>query len=216
MSKNNIKLVAFDVDGVLLRVNKGGFKEVAEFLGKGDAVKEIHKEYERKKNQGPWGLVELAQLYAGFKEKYLLQIANGYVETHLMPGAEKLISWLKKQDIKVIAISSNPHFILDVLAKKLKLDFVKGNELEYVDGVATGKISQEMNRHMKAKVLQNKINEWSIEKSEIAIVGESVTDLPMSELANLFIGFNPNSEIMNKVDFWVKADDLRAVYGFLV
>lgn len=216
MSKNNIKLVAFDVDGVLLRVNKGGFKEVAEFLGKGDAVKEIHKEYERKKNQGPWGLVELAQLYAGFKEKYLLQIANGYVETHLMPGAEKLISWLKKQDIKVIAISSNPHFILDVLAKKLKLDFVKGNELEYVDGVATGKISQEMNRHMKAKVLQNKINEWSIEKSEIAIVGESVTDLPMSELANLFIGFNPSSEIMNKVDFWVKADDLRAVYGFLV
>lgn len=216
MSKNNIKLVAFDVDGVLLRVNKGGFKEVAEFLGKGDAVKEIHKEYERKKNQGPWGLAELAQLYAGFKEKYLLQIANGYVETHLMPGAEKLISWLKKQDIKVIAISSNPHFILDVLAKKLKLDFVKGNELEYVDGVATGKISQEMNRHMKAKVLQNKINEWSIEKSEIAIVGESVTDLPMSELANLFIGFNPSSEIMNKVDFWVKADDLRAVYGFLV
>ncbi|MBI4148343.1 hypothetical protein HY490_03575, partial [Candidatus Woesearchaeota archaeon] len=61
-------LIVFDVDGVLLDTDTGGFKLLAEAIGKGEEMHRLHEEYEQRKHAGPWGLEQLAQLFAGVSE----------------------------------------------------------------------------------------------------------------------------------------------------
>jgi phosphoserine phosphatase len=84
---------------VILDVDSGGFKFLAQAIGKKDQVEEIHKEYNRRRKKGHWGLKQLAELFAGESYLTLEKIAEEFCRTNLMPGAKETIEKLKSERI---------------------------------------------------------------------------------------------------------------------
>lgn len=194
----NKKLIVFDVDGVLLRSKMGGFKDILILLGKKEEVKRLDEEYQKRKHSGPWGREQLAKLYKGFSKEKLREITAEYCQKNLEPGAKECITELKKNNYIVGALSSNPQFIMDFLAENLFLDFSEGAEIEFKRGKATGKFQKKVDRYVKAEILRKKIETYGFKKENVIVVGESITDLPMAELAGTFIAFRPKEKIVSE------------------
>ena len=194
----NKKLIVLSADGVLLNNKMSSFKEILMILGKGDEAEEIDKEYQQRKQGGPWGLEQLAQLYQGLSEDKLKETAMKYCQENLAEGAKECVNELKEKGYIVGALSSNPQFILDSLAQNLSLDFAEGTELEFKEGIATGKIQKKVDRYIKAEILQNKREHYGLETEDVIVVGDSITDIPMAELAGIFIGFSPKDDIVKE------------------
>jgi len=194
----NKKLIVLSADGVLLDNKMSSFKEILMILGKGSEAEEIDKEYQQRKQGSPWGLEQLAQLYQGLSEDKLKETAMKYCQENLAEGAKECVNELKEKGYIVGALSSNPQFILDSLAQNLSLDFAEGTELEFKEGIATGKIQKRVDRYIKAEILQNKREHYGLETEDVIVVGDSITDIPMAELAGIFIGFSPKDGIVKE------------------
>jgi len=210
------KLVVFDVDGVLIDTKIGGLKDILTILGKGAKVEKLEEEYQKRKKFGPWGLDELVLLYKGFSKMRMSNIATKYCEQNLMKGASEAIAELKLNDFLVGAISSEADFVVDVLARNLSLDFTCGTVLEYTNGICTGKIIEKVDRFTKAELLKKIMQEKNISRSNIYVVGDSITDLPMGQVAGRFIGFRPKTEIIEHVNFIVREKDLEKILPLLI
>ncbi len=194
MINANKKLIIFDIDGVLLR-NKSSFKEILGLLGKETESEEIDKEYQKRKSSGPWGLEELVKLYQGFSKEELKKVALDYCENNIREESKQAIAQLKEKGYLVGVISSNPQFAGDALAEILSLDFAEGTEFEFENNVATGLIKRKIDRNIKPEILKEKINELGVQKQDVIVVGNSVTTVPMSEIAEMFIAFLPKDDI---------------------
>lgn len=205
------KLIIFDVDGVLLDNKFGGFKDILVFLGKEKEVEAIDEEYQRRKFRGPWGLENLAALYKDFLQDELKRLSKSYCQENLMEGAKAAVTSLKKKGFIVGALSSNPQFLMDSLSEILGLDFSEGTKLELKNGKATGKISEKVDRYAKAEILKKEIERRGLEKKDVIIVGDSITDLPMAKEAGAFFAFNAKEEIKPKADVVIEKRDLREI-----
>jgi phosphoserine phosphatase len=192
------KLIVFDVDGVLLNTKMGAFKDILIILGKGKEVRKIDEEYQKRRHLGPWGREQIAELYKGFSKKKIEEIATKYCQENLERGAKECIAELKDKGYIVGALSSNPQIIMDFLAKDFSLDFSEGARLGFRRGKATGKFQKKVDRYVKAEILQKKIEGYKIKKENVIVIGESITDLPMAELAGTFIAFRPKEDIVKE------------------
>lgn len=210
-----MKLAVFDIDGVLLDVERGGFKYLALNIGKEKEVRAHHEEYERRKQKGPWGLPELAAMLKGQKYNTLRKIAKELVEENLMDGAEDTARELKGRGYSIALLSSNPIMITDVIKDLLGADFEHGNELEFKDGVCTGELLVQADRNTKAEALQAIIDEYELSPKDVFIIGDSITDLPMAKLGT-FISFNSSKkEVDEAAKHVVKENDLRLILDYL-
>lgn len=208
----NIKLVVLDVDGVLLDSKLGGFKDILIILDKSKEVKEIDKEYQKRKHLGPWGLEQLAELYKGVAKKELNKIAFNYCTDNLMKGAKSLVNGLRKNNYIIGAISSNPQFIMNALKKILKLDFSEGGKLEFEKGISIGRIKEKMDRYKKAETLKRKIIQYNLQKENTIVIGDSITDLPIAKAAGFFIAYNTKKqEVIKKADLVIKQKNLKNI-----
>lgn len=206
------KMLVFDADGVLLNNQLGGFKELLIELGREKEVREIDEEYQRRRERGPWGLAELARLFNGIKVDDIEILAQNYCKEKLMAGAVTLVSELKQKGFVLGILSSNPQILLDQLKGILSLDFVEGTRLTDKNGTLTGGIEIKVDRFVKANFLKNKMREFGIEKKDLIVVGDSITDLPMAELAGKFIVFNCMDEkVRQKGDAVIDKKNLQEI-----
>jgi len=205
------KLIVFSVDKVLIDNEMGAFKDVLVLLGKGKEVQKIDEEYQKRKHFGPWGLEELAKLYKGFSKEKLRKVAFEYCLKNLMQGTKETIAKLRKKNYGVRALSSNPQFIMETLADILSLDFSHGTKLEFKDNIATGRISKQVNRYTKAEILKERMGQLNLQRKDVIIVGNSLTDLPMAEIAGFLVAFDAEEEVKRKADVVIKKKDLREI-----
>lgn len=206
------KLFIFDVDGVLLNVKMGGLKDVLVMLGKEKEVQILEAEYQKIKHLGPWGLEEIVGLYRGRSINELKKLAEKYCGEALMCGAKEAVEGIKSKKYLVVAISSGPQFVLDVLKEKLDLDLVFGTQLEFSNGIATGKITKKIDRFTKKEILGNLIKDNKLSQKDVVAIGDSITDLPLGELAGKFIGFNiKDKEVEERADIVIKEKDLKNI-----
>lgn len=210
-----MKLIVFDIDGVLLDVKIGGFKHLAIEIGKEKEIKDLHAEYEKRKHKGPWGLEQLAALFKGISYEKLQNIARSFCENNLMKGAKETISELKSKGFSIGLFSSNPLIITNQLKQILGADFSSGNELEFKDGSCTGKLARKADRYTKAEDLRKIIEENSISKLDIFIIGDSITDIPMAKFGT-FISFNSQDKEVDEIaKHVIKEKDLRKILEFI-
>lgn len=187
------KLAVFDADGVLLDTKIGGFKLLAESIGKAEQVRLHHEEYERRKHAGPWGLEQLAEMFAGISEHQLKEKAELIIKKHLRPESREVIGKLKKDGWLVVAYSSNPSWIMEALQKELGLDDICYNLVEVKDGIVTGKLLQKMDRYGKEQRLLQFMEQHKLTERDVIIVGDSVSDLPMAQHGT-FYAFNTDDK----------------------
>jgi phosphoserine phosphatase len=205
------KVVIFGLDGILIDTKFGVSKDILTILGRAKEVSQQEEEYQRQKNTGPWGLEQLFILFKGINRERMNSLASRYCDEHLMTGAGETIADLKMNDFLVGVISAEADFAVKIVENSLSLDFSLGSVLEYENKICTGKVLEKVDRYRKAELLKELMEKKGLKKENVIVVGKSVADLPMGEVAGTFIGFRPEIEIKHKVNFVVTDNDLEKI-----
>lgn len=177
----------------------GGIKDLLLGLGKKEVI-DIDKEYQWRKLFGPWGLDELAKLYQGFTEEKLKVLSFDYYLEYALPGMREFVFALKEKGFLIGVVNSNPQFMMDSLKEHLPIDFAIGTQLEFKDGIATGRIQKEVNRYTEAEILKQKRKEYDLDKENVITLGRSsITHLPIAKESAIYIGFDPTKDTLKEI-----------------
>jgi phosphoserine phosphatase len=192
-SPKEIKLVLFDMDGVLTDI-MSSWKYIHDYFGtcNDQSVDDYLK--------GKIDDLEFIRRDVSLWQK------NGRLVTRdtlvkilsdipIMKGAEKCMIFLKKHNIKTAIVSAGLDILAERVANDLDIDYV------FANGIKTDKngcISDEgllmvqlMYKDKNVRILSKKLG---IPFEGIAAVGNSCFDIPMFELSGLSIAFNPEDD----------------------
>ena len=197
-------LAIFDVEGVLYD---------AEFLP--ILAEKINMEQEiwditKKGLQGliNWedGLRKRVELLKGISYDTCVQVAESL---QIMTGSKESYATLKQAGWKILAVSGGFTIMTDRLVKELNLDYVFSNELIFNDGKLDGvKIHVDSDKAKSAKI---KINEWSIQKDEIAVIVDGANDVKLFDVCGLGIAYRAQDIVKDLATVSLDEKDLTKI-----
>jgi phosphoserine phosphatase len=183
--RRNRRLVAFDMDSTLIQTEV--IDELARLAGVGDQVASITEAAMRGELDFQASFRRRVGLLKGLPESALREVVNS---VPLMDGAERLISTLRRLGYKTAILSGGFTFMGRELQRRLGIDHLHANELDIVDGVATGEVKTEIvDGQRKAHYLGEIAKAEGLSMEQVIAVGDGANDLPMLKLAGLGIAF---------------------------
>ncbi len=198
----NIKLIVFDMDGVLVNSDRF-FMNVSKSILNKDV-----KEYKFAVRQAEDVKSILERVVAGLrgmKYRILSKIAKNISLTN---GTRPTISELKKRGYVIAVISDG----LDVVANRMKnldVDFVFANRLDKFNGLRTGKL---ISFGKKEEIFEKLTKVLGINPKQCAVIGNDINDLPLFSKAGLSVAYNPSSmQVVRNADYVIYDDDLRSI-----
>ena len=179
------RLVCFDMDSTLIEAEV--IDELAKHAGVGDQVAAITESAMRGEIDFQESFRQRMALLKGLSGEVLAQIAD---ELPIMDGAERLFKNLRLYGFKIAILSGGFTYFGEFLQKKLGVDYVYANTLEFENGKLTGKVVEPIiDGNMKAELLNKIAKQEQINRQQIVAVGDGANDLPMLSEAGLGIAF---------------------------
>lgn len=159
-----------------------------------------------RKDIGFWGHVHVNEI-----RKILNQVP-------IMSGAEDTLKMLHKNAYVTAIISSGISILAEKLRRKLGIHHVFANELlKDKNGFLTGEGNPVVPLWEKAKVLQYLLKQLVIEPDCCAVVGDSIFDIPLFDLAGFSIAFNSKDKRVNNIaDVIIESNDLRDILPYFI
>jgi HAD superfamily phosphoserine phosphatase-like hydrolase len=171
-------LVAFDVDGTLLRG-----ETICECIGRQIGKAAEMRAFERLTSRDEIAAArrEMATWYRPYTRQALLDCLQ---TVRLAPGARKGFAQLREAGVKTALVSITWSFAVEWLAKELGADFAVGT-----DWLDTGEVA-DFWPDDKAIWLEQLMRRLNIAREAVAVVGDSAGDIPMLKLAGrgYFVG----------------------------
>ena len=210
------KFIAFDLDGVLVAqrsswewVHKhfGVDNEEAYHLfmeGKIDDMEFMRRDVDKWRSKDPQVNIQtIADILKGAK------LTKGSVET---------VRILRERGMKTGIISGGIDLIANDIGQMCDMDHVIANGVEAdEEGRLTGEGIGRVPLLNKAKPLLHMLEMEGIRPEECAVIGNSVIDVPMFEVAAFSIAFNPiDEETIKGGDVVIHSDDLRDILPYLI
>jgi len=103
---------------------------------------------------------------------------------------------LKGKGYRLLAISGSHQELVGYISKNYGFDYWVGTEYERLDGSFTGK--KFVASHDKKTVLESLITKHSLSLTGSLAVGDSGSDIPMLEMAEIPVAFNPDRALLDK------------------
>lgn len=201
-----IKLIAFDLDNVLL--DGEAIDEIAKLTGVEQEISHLTRQAMEGEIKFETSLEKRINLLKGTSLDDIKQVVD---QIPLMEGAEDTIKNLKNQGYKLATITGNFEIVTDRL-NGLGIDYIFCNKLHVEDGILNGEISGPLIAEgSKAIVLQELIDQEGITAEECAAVGDGANDIPMIKKAGLGIAFNAKSKVKEVADIVIENKDLREI-----
>lgn len=202
-----MRVVVMDVDSTLIT------GEVIEMLaghaGSRAAVTEITERAMRGEIDFATSLHERVATLAGLPVSVLDDVRG---EMELTPGAERLVAELHRRGWPVGLVSGGFHELVDPLAERLGIGFVRANRLEVVDGRLTGRVrGPVVDRDAKAHALAELAATHGVPMARTVAIGDGANDLGMLAAAGLGIAFNAKPVVCAQADHAVLDAPLDAV-----
>ncbi len=189
--RRNRRLVAFDMDSTLVRVEV--IDELAKLAGVGEQVAAITEAAMRGELDFSQSLRQRLSLLKGLPESKLAEVA---ANLPLSEGAERLIQNLKRFGYKIAILSGGFGYFGRRLQERFGVDYVHANELEIRDGVVTGRVIGEIvDGQKKADLLTAIALQEGISLQQVIAVGDGANDLPMLTIAGLGIAFHAKPKV---------------------
>ena len=206
-----IRLVAFDLDGVLVESDSS-------WQALHDAFGVTNEENFQKYLRGEIDYKEFMRsdmrLWGSSSREEIKRILD---QVRLMKGAKETINKLKA-GYKTAIISSGISLLADRVKGQLGIDCSYANKLLFDEkGRLTGEAEESVTLLNKDQILRRLAAVEGITPSECAVVGDSKFDIPMFNEAGFSIAFNPKDELVREAaDSVIEEKDLEEILKFLV
>ncbi len=192
MKLTDFRLFATDMDSTFLNLET--LDEMAAFVGKGDEVSRITElTMQGKIRNYAESLTARVKLMAGVDASVVDRLIKFHIKPN--PGAESLVSALKKAGIPMLLVSGGFSCVTNVVKERYGFTHVISNELEIKDGKLTGRVTGPFGTpiidgrgkisYVSAYALQH-----GIELNELITMGDGSNDIPMLEAAGLSIAWH--------------------------
>jgi phosphoserine phosphatase len=213
MTRNSIRLVAFDMEGVLT-----ADPTVWEIMHRKLGTWESHGlPYWNRYLAGEFGYDEFARMdVAAWRGAPAETLEAAALEVPLMSGCLEVLGALHASGVGVAIISNG---LLDV-ARRFERDFHVGHVYANTVGIISGRLTGEIDIHVpydgKGQLLRNLAKDLSLERSQVASVGDSPSDIAMFGESRVSIAFNPIQESVSRAaTSRVPGNDLRGILDVL-
>ncbi len=184
--RRNRRLVCFDMDSTLIQTEV--IDELAAAAGVGPQVAEITERAMLGELDFSESFRRRMALLEGLDESVLNQIAE---RLPITDGAERLIGALKQLGYRVAILSGGFTYFAEHLKRRLGIDDVHANQLEFEDGRLTGRVTGRIvDGQRKAELLREIAAREGIRLEQVIAVGDGANDLPMLSIAGLGIAFH--------------------------
>jgi len=207
-----IKLVAFDLDGVLVESDSS-------WQALHDAFGVNNEENLQKYLRGEIDYEEFMRsdirLWGDASREEIKTILD---QVRLMKGAKETIDELKKAGYKTAIISSGISLLADRIKNQLGIDYSYANKLLFDGkGRLTGEAEESVTLSNKDSILKRLAAVEGIKPSECAVVGDSRFDVPMFKDAGFSIAFNPKDQLVREAAYSViERKGLREILPLLI
>lgn len=205
-------LAVLDMDGTILE--RRTVDVLCEKLDLTEKLREIDR---KSKSMEAYEVsARIAELFSGIKASRMEEVFDTIV---LVRGAREFVDFLRSRDFVTAIVTDSYVFLASRLARKLDIDAVRGNKLELVNGVVTGKVTmlfgweEEKRENCRRKavcklhVMNDLIREYSIQGNKTLAVGDSQNDFCIIQKARVGVAFRPKNESIIKVaDVVVRTD----------
>lgn len=205
-------LAVLDMDGTILECRT--VDVLCENLGLVEKLKEIDR---KSKSMDAYEISErIAKVFSGVKASRMEEIFD---TMKTVRGAREFIDFLKSREFVTAIVTDSYVFLASRLARKLGINSVRGNELELVDGVVSGRIimplgwQEEKQRKClrkavcKLHAMNDLTREYSIQENKTLAIGDSQNDSCIIQKARVGIAFRPKDDSIAKLsDLVIRTD----------
>ncbi|MGO9386603.1 MAG: phosphoserine phosphatase SerB [Methanobacterium sp.] len=200
-----IKLIAFDLDNVLL--DGEAIDEIGKLMGVEKEISALTKEAMEGDLNFETSLKKRVSLLKGAS---LDDVKKVVADIPLMEGAEETIKVLKQRGYKIATITGNVEIVAQRLKDELNLDYAFCNILHEKDGILTGEVSGPLLvEGSKADILQELLDTEKLSAEDCAAVGDGANDISMLKKAGLGVAFNAKPVVKEIADVIIDGKDLR-------
>ncbi|MGD8545665.1 MAG: HAD family phosphatase [Candidatus Bathyarchaeota archaeon] len=150
----------------------------------------------------------IAELFSGIRTS---KLETTFDSIAIVKGAKDFVNFLKSRDFVVAIVTDSYISLASRLAQRLGVDEVKGNKLESVNGVLTGKIAMplgwaEEKREScqrkavcKLHAMNDLMKKYHIKDDRTLAVGDSKSDFCVIKEAYVGIAFRPKDNSIKRV-----------------
>ncbi len=209
--RRNRRLVCFDMDSTLIQTEV--IDELAAAAGVGERVAAITEQAMRGELDFSESFRRRMALLEGMPEDVLADIA---ARLPITDGAERLIGTLKALGYRVAILSGGFTYFAEHLQRRLGVDDVHANRLEFEDGRLTGKVTGPIvDGTRKAELLREIAASEGIRLEQVIAVGDGANDLPMLSIAGLGIAFRAKPLVKERARHAIGAVGLDGILYLL-
>jgi len=218
--RENLELVAFDVDGTLIRGPDG--LNVWEILNRrfiGDST--INRQRLADYLAGRISYAEWVELdVIGWRDAGADRpsMIDALGPLRLVSGAREALDRLKQAGLRLIVISGTLDLMLNTVFPDHPFEEVYANHVGFdAEGAISHWRATPFDMSGKAQVLRSVALREGIPLERCAFVGDSSNDTWVARVAGLTVAFNPNCEELQQLaSVVVRSDDLRDILPHLL
>ena len=205
---NHVKgFCVLDVDGTLIE------EEVIDLLGREANCEEKITQITRRAMSGELdfatSLKERVALLEGLPITVFEQVLQSI---HLSKNAQEFISILQNNEILVGLVSGGFIPIVELIAKKFKLNYYEANQLEVKDGYLTGRLVGNIVTPQRKKEILEKWRDFlGLSKERTIAIGDGANDLLMLKTAGLGIAFCAKDIVKSQITVHIDKRDFFEV-----
>ncbi len=191
-------LLVMDMDSTLISIEC--IDEIADMYHLKPQVAAITESAMRGEIDFAESLCRRVALLEGLDEGALMRVYDERLK--LNPGAETMLSALKKHGIKTLLVSGGFVFFTERLKKRLGLDYAHANTLEIVNGKLTGKVlGHILDAQGKAERLVHTRNELELKPEQVIAMGDGANDLKMMAQAGVSIAYHAKPVVRSQASY---------------
>ncbi len=208
----SVGLLITDMDSTLINIEC--VDEIADFIGVKPQVSAITEAAMRGELDFAASLKQRVALLEGLDTSALQHVYDERLQ--LNPGAEILISGLKRRQINVALVSGGFTFFTERLKQRLGLDFTLANVLTQQKGKLNGTVDGAIiGAEAKAEYLQQLCTQLNITHQQVIAMGDGANDLHMLNIAGLGVAYHAKPAVRAQADVSIQFSGLDAVLDFL-